>query len=71
MVSSRGGTWIAAIEVKPAPVSLRQAWWNLVWVLKVHPYLRFKAPSALQNRGFPPAVDAGDYAAPYFRAIPS
>jgi Ca2+-binding EF-hand superfamily protein len=79
MVSSRDGALvlvlgrqpaIGAIDVKLGVGSWRQAWSNLVWVLKVRPHLRFVAPAAFQGQAGAPASDPVDFAAVYFRAMP-
>ena len=61
---------IGAIDVQLGAGSLRQAWSNLVWVLRVRPRLRFVAPAALQSHAGVPASDPVDFDAVYFRAMP-
>jgi hypothetical protein len=61
---------IGAIDVKLGAGSWRQAWSNLVWVLKVRPRLRFVAPAAFQGHAGVPASDPVGFAAIYFRAMP-
>ncbi|MBZ5591491.1 MAG: hypothetical protein LAP39_04600 [Acidobacteriia bacterium] len=61
---------VAAIDVKLGAVSLRHAWSNLVWVLRVHPNLRLLAPGAFQRQTGPSTGNPGDFEAVYFRASP-
>ena len=61
---------IGAIDVKLGAGSWRQAWSNLVWVLKVRPRLRFVAAAAFQGHAGVPASDPVDFAAVYFQAMP-
>jgi hypothetical protein len=58
---------VAAINVKFAIVGLRQAWSNLVWVMKRQPNPRIVTAPAFQKPSVPPA---GDFTAVYFRAMP-
>lgn len=61
---------IGAIDVKLGAGTWRQAWSNLVWVLKVRPHLRFVVPAAFQGHAGVPASDPVDFAAVYFQAMP-
>jgi Ca2+-binding EF-hand superfamily protein len=61
---------IGAIDVQLGAGTWRQAWSNLVWVLKVRPRLRFVAAAAFQSHAGVPASDPVDFAAVYFRAMP-
>ncbi len=61
---------IGAIDVELGAGTWRQAWSNLVWVLRVRPRLRFVAPAAFPSHAGVPASDPVDFAAVYFRAMP-
>lgn len=61
---------IGAIDVQLGAGTWRQAWSNLVRVLKVRPRLRFVPPAVFQSHAGAPASDPVDFAAVYFRAMP-